>query len=49
MYQGVGGDMGSGMDDDVLASGSGAGPKIEEVDKEISLISFTGLFLFLRC
>ncbi|PPS01909.1 hypothetical protein GOBAR_AA18764 [Gossypium barbadense] len=32
MYQGAGGDMGGGMDEDVPAGGSGAGPKIEEVD-----------------
>lgn len=33
MYQGAGGDMGGSMDDDGPApSGSGAGPKIEEVD-----------------
>jgi L1 cell adhesion molecule like protein len=34
MYQGAGGgDMGGAMDDDTPpASGSGAGPKIEEVD-----------------
>ncbi|KAK9041287.1 hypothetical protein V6N11_016396 [Hibiscus sabdariffa] len=32
MYQGAGGDMGGGMDDDIPAGGSGAGPKIEEVD-----------------
>ncbi|KOM35250.1 hypothetical protein LR48_Vigan02g140000 [Vigna angularis] len=33
MYQGgAGPDMGGGMDDDVPAGGSGAGPKIEEVD-----------------
>ncbi|KAK8514815.1 hypothetical protein V6N12_057720 [Hibiscus sabdariffa] len=32
MYQGAGGDMGGGMDDDAPAGGSGAGPKIEEVD-----------------
>ncbi|KAK8563695.1 hypothetical protein V6N12_035836 [Hibiscus sabdariffa] len=31
MYQGAGGDMG-GMDEDVPTGGSGAGPKIEEVD-----------------
>ncbi|KAG5222542.1 heat shock protein [Salix suchowensis] len=33
MYQGAGGDMGGGMEDDAPpASGSAAGPKIEEVD-----------------
>ncbi|KAF2296040.1 hypothetical protein GH714_035804 [Hevea brasiliensis] len=33
MYQGAGADMGGGMDDDAPpAGGSGAGPKIEEVD-----------------
>ena len=33
MYQGAGADMGGGMDDDApAAGGSGAGPKIEEVD-----------------
>ncbi|XP_010253827.1 PREDICTED: heat shock cognate 70 kDa protein 2-like [Nelumbo nucifera] len=33
MYQGAGGDMGGGMSDDgPSAGGSGAGPKIEEVD-----------------
>jgi L1 cell adhesion molecule like protein len=33
MYQGAGPDMGGGMDDDAPPSGgSGAGPKIEEVD-----------------
>ncbi|KAJ4704731.1 Heat shock cognate 70 kDa protein [Melia azedarach] len=32
MYQGAGADMGGGVDDDVPAGGSGAGPKIEEVD-----------------
>ncbi|XP_015388153.2 heat shock 70 kDa protein 1 [Citrus sinensis] len=33
MYQGAGGDMGGGMDDDAPpAGGSAAGPKIEEVD-----------------
>ncbi|KAE8655424.1 Heat shock cognate 70 kDa protein [Hibiscus syriacus] len=33
MYQGTGADMGGGMDDDAPhAGGSGAGPKIEEVD-----------------
>ncbi|KAK8675093.1 hypothetical protein V6N13_033163 [Hibiscus sabdariffa] len=33
MYQGAGADMGGGMDDDApSAGGSGAGPKIEEVD-----------------
>ena len=34
MYQGAGGDMGGAMDDDdaPAAGGSGAGPKIEEVD-----------------
>ena len=33
MYQGAGPDMGGGMDEDVPpAGGSGAGPKIEEVD-----------------
>ncbi|KDP44975.1 hypothetical protein JCGZ_01475 [Jatropha curcas] len=33
MYQGAGADMGGGMEDDVPpAGGSGAGPKIEEVD-----------------
>ena len=33
MYQGAGGDMGGAMDDDgPPAGGSGAGPKIEEVD-----------------
>ncbi|KAK9014610.1 hypothetical protein V6N11_005764 [Hibiscus sabdariffa] len=33
MYQGAGADMGGGMDDDAPPSGgSGAGPKIEEVD-----------------
>nr|MVD52289.1 hypothetical protein [Proteus mirabilis] len=34
MYQGAGGDMGGAMDDDAPApsGGSGAGPKIEEVD-----------------
>ncbi|KAF0911019.1 hypothetical protein E2562_005407 [Oryza meyeriana var. granulata] len=33
MYQGAGADMAGGMDDDApAAGGSGAGPKIEEVD-----------------
>ena len=34
MYQGAGADMGgaAGMDEDAPAGGSGAGPKIEEVD-----------------
>uniref|UniRef100_A0A2N9GZQ5 Uncharacterized protein n=1 Tax=Fagus sylvatica TaxID=28930 RepID=A0A2N9GZQ5_FAGSY len=32
MYQGAGGDMGGAPEDDVPAGGSGAGPKIEEVD-----------------
>nr|QBS00806.1 HSP70 [Agave sisalana] len=33
MYQGAGADMGAGMDEDgPSAGGSGAGPKIEEVD-----------------
>ncbi|KAJ7977113.1 Heat shock cognate 70 kDa protein [Quillaja saponaria] len=32
MYQGAGGEAGVPMDDDVPAGGSGAGPKIEEVD-----------------
>ncbi|KAK8570613.1 hypothetical protein V6N13_103024 [Hibiscus sabdariffa] len=31
-FKGAGGDMGGGMDDDAPAGGSGAGPKIEEVD-----------------
>ncbi|KAJ8754095.1 hypothetical protein K2173_001993 [Erythroxylum novogranatense] len=32
MYQGAGADMGGAPDDDIPAGGSGAGPKIEEVD-----------------
>uniref|UniRef100_A0A0E0A0A6 Uncharacterized protein n=1 Tax=Oryza glumipatula TaxID=40148 RepID=A0A0E0A0A6_9ORYZ len=32
MYQGPGADMAGGMDEDAPADGSGAGPKIEEVD-----------------
>uniref|UniRef100_A0A0E0HFK2 Uncharacterized protein n=1 Tax=Oryza nivara TaxID=4536 RepID=A0A0E0HFK2_ORYNI len=32
MYQGPGADMAGGMDEDAPAGGSGAGPKIEEVD-----------------
>ena len=33
MYQGAGGpDVGGAMDEDVPSGGSGAGPKIEEVD-----------------
>ncbi|KAL6653534.1 hypothetical protein ACP70R_008458 [Stipagrostis hirtigluma subsp. patula] len=32
MYQGAGADMAGGMDEDVPSGGSGAGPKIEEVD-----------------
>uniref|UniRef100_A0A0E0DSH4 Uncharacterized protein n=1 Tax=Oryza meridionalis TaxID=40149 RepID=A0A0E0DSH4_9ORYZ len=32
MYQGSGADMAGGMDEDAPAGGSGAGPKIEEVD-----------------
>jgi L1 cell adhesion molecule like protein len=34
MYQGAGGDAGGAMDEDgpTTGSGSGAGPKIEEVD-----------------
>jgi heat shock 70kDa protein 1/2/6/8 len=33
MYQGAGGpDMAGGMEEDAPAGGSGAGPKIEEVD-----------------
>jgi L1 cell adhesion molecule like protein len=32
MYQGAGGDMGGGMDDDAPPASSAAGPKIEEVD-----------------
>ena len=34
MYQGAGGDAGGAMDEDgpAAGSGSGAGPKIEEVD-----------------
>ena len=32
MYQGAGADMGGGADDSAPSGGSGAGPKIEEVD-----------------
>jgi L1 cell adhesion molecule like protein len=32
VYQGAGADMAGGMDEDAPTGGSGAGPKIEEVD-----------------